>query len=254
MGRAVVRMMDAFEAEVAMAMRPPATETMTLGEKVVKRADFAERHPGVVDAWDRGLLVTDYDMVVLHDPLPAKGIRMLTLQLQKLDIWQEDYLRMDSGAAASDTIELTRAREGVIEALGLSGAKWVLLVGAGVTSMWRTDINIKMARNRMHAWKDRWNVWCMESPAAVARAERNGTPFTGEWREGLLQFTELVRERAMAADVLKGRCIRCGNDAVAYDFDGVAACAKHGGKVAGGRAATRKHWHEEIEGQIGMEL
>ena len=107
-----------------------------------------------------------------------------------------------------------------------------------------TDPNL-----RLHLWKDRYSVWCMESPAAVMRAAANGTPFDGRWREDLRTFVEHQLAGEDATDVLARGCVRCADVAEGWDFDCVAACRKHAADVAKGGEKTRKKWHDQIEGQ-----
>jgi hypothetical protein len=248
-GGAISALLETFEGSVVVGnMRAPESESWSMGRLVVERDELG----AIVPQWAKDVDMALHDLAVVHDPLPDNGVRQLTTALRRLGLKPQDYVRVMVPTVPAEAAPADRLQ--VKQALVASGARWVILFGAGAVKMWRTDVTIKQAHHRMHTWADRWNVWCMESPSAVSRAERNGTPFTHEWRASLLEFATAFEERKFAGDLLARSCICCDEGAVRYDRDLVACCERHLNEVAKGRAATRKHWHEEIEGQGAMEL
>lgn len=248
-GKGIANLLAFGEATVVMWEKDHVTPRASA--KVARRMEVDVCAPGLV-AWPGGSWGTDPKVVIVVEEMSDHAARMLRLQLQALDIWEEDYAVI----MLHDTSELglRAVRPAVIEALGALGTRHVLLLGSSACRLFRRDLSIKELKGKLLLWRDEFYVWCMESPAAVLRAKANGTPFDAEWREGLLAFVEHMLADDRPSEVLRNRCASCDDGAWGWDRDGVPGCQKHGPKIGRGREATRKGWHEEIEGQMGMGL
>lgn len=247
--RALYTLLNTFDATITVHTRPLEWDAFT-SDRALVSARYAweckwmdeeseERTP-----WPTEGPTTAATFCIVHDAMSGHAAKMLKVQLQALDQWRDDYGQIDAGVLP---------RKSVLEALELMGTRFVLLLGAGPVSMWRSDLTIERTRGRSHLWKDRYTVMALESPAAVMRAGMNGTPFEGRWREDLRVFVERMIAGQDATEVLARGCVLCEAGADGWDFDCVAACRKHAEVVAKGREKTRKKWHDPGEGQTEME-
>lgn len=114
----------------------------------------------------------------------------------------------------------------IMKALAASGSRYVLVVGAVASRMWRSELKISQVAGNTFVWDRQYVIMPVINPITVMRDPM----LQGGWRETIYKFAEIVVNQ-QELDRMMTRCVepKCGVDVMMYDGDGVGWCKKHAG-------------------------
>lgn len=131
--------------------------------------------------------------------------------------------------------EMVACRGNLRDQVVASGSLYVVLAGGIATQAWRGDLKVSDVHGRVFLWGQTWVVMPVFHPAAILRDTTKKAPTIRD----LEKFYRVV-DGDLGLGGLEVKCVKCGEDVVHYDRDGVAFCERHWFKYG-------NQWKEELK-------
>lgn len=169
----------------------------------------------VVVVWDRPVPWAAPHRRLLRNTLQAAGIH----DDQVGHVWAWPFVQRDQ-PVESQVLSYLPITDNTIDAMN---ARYVLLVGALPTRLWRKEPKLNLLLGHSGVWKGRWIVYPTLNPYSIMR----DPALTGEWRMQLFDLIDMINNGEEFR--LNTRCITkdCTEGVFMYDPDGIGWCKRH---------------------------
>jgi hypothetical protein len=249
--QAVQRLVMDMGAQVQVNLRP--LPVYTQAQLVVERAkanelvnrqggveyDYPNGQAALAVVWDRPVSYSDRTRILLRQVLAFWGVDDTSVA----HCWTVPTAQGNQ----APTLEQVRTwRQGTVQAITASGARYLLLVGKVATSVWRERVDFGWMVNHMYVMDSQWMVWPVYSPSAVMM----DPTLNHEWRLGIQEFCEHMQMDS-GLTMLADRCSKkgCKHDFFLYDADGAGWCIEHAEEGLkerkNERVARNKYMHKQ---------
>lgn len=139
--------------------------------------------------------------------------------------------------------EQSWCRDNLMTQIEAGYTRYVLLVGAKAFNAFRTDLTITNHHGKVFIWTELYCVMGIIHPAAALRKRA----YKQTIRDDLERWGEVVWSGENPLTYLGETCIRCGEDFVMWDRDGVPYCSRHLAQYGRHWEKDRIRWNEKIE-------
>jgi len=235
--RSLIRLAEEFGAYVEVSKKDP--EPLSKVERARARCARVE------------------DAVPMHYPSLIGDARFAVVYDDALDTPRRDGTRklarnvlvgaLHKAGVDSDSVAWGHPNADLLAQLHAADVGYVLLAGSQAVAAWRRDLRVSKVAGRVGIMGGQWYVGVVVHPLAVVREPT----LVRDWEQQIREFVEVV-DAGAGMEMLADRCVVCTEPLSVYDADGMAWCAKHGGKGMSGAAHGGTRWPDRNQSTLDL--